>query len=298
MDILNPVGSRNPNQTSGEGEREDEIVELKSKSYVEGAQSIPLPSKGVFYTWDPKLIGIETLKVRELNYSDEDILTTKSYLEDGSVFLELLKNVIIDENNFTANGLVPIDRDTILLWLRSTSFGNEFEAEVNCPNCSEKNKIVWNLSSFKIPEYSEEVLSVLKEKGEYSFRTPLRDLKVSITVPTIGRQKEYEKLLEAKKKNNKLKTDLYGMGSVMLIISSVEELETGKVLRRKSEIESYFAKINLPISDARYIRKQLEKISLVYDTKQSLTCTNCEYTQEGIEMPMLHPNFFWPDTGV
>lgn len=292
-DILNPIGPKNPNQINNEGSREE-----TTNNYVEGVNSIPLPSKGVFYTFDGRYKGLSSLKVRELNYTDEDILTTQSFLEDGSVFFELLKNVIIDENHFPASGLVPIDRDTILLWLRSTSFGNIFEAELNCPSCKFKNTISWDLSSLSIPEYDPEVLKMLEQDGEYTFETPLRDLKVSIAVPTIGKSKEFEKQLEAKKKNTGSKADLFGVGSVMLIITAVENKETGELMRRKSEIESYFNKINLPISEIRYIRKQLEKISLQYDTKKDCVCKNCDYTQEGIEMPMLHPNFFWPDSSL
>jgi hypothetical protein len=294
--MLNPVGPRNPNQINGEGGKVSE--EVKDETYIEGAEYIPLPSKGIFYTWDPALRNLEKLKVRQLNYTDEDILTTKSYLEDGSVFVELLKNVIVDENGFNANGLVPVDRDTILLWLRSTSFGNIFEADTKCPNCGTSQTITWDISSFKIPEYDPEVLDMVKEHGEYIFKTPMKELTVRITMPTIGKAKEYEKTLAVKKKNNNIKSDLFGVGSIMLIITGVDDLETGKTLRRLSEIETYFNKIKLPITDARFIRKQLEKLSLSYDTKQNITCTECEHVQEGVEMPMLHPNFFWPDASI
>lgn len=293
-DLLNPLGPKHPNQMSGEGGK----VSEEKNDYIEGSEYIPLPSKGVFYKFDQQYIGIEKLKIRQLNYTDEDILTTKSYLEDGTVFMELLKNVIVDENNFPASGLVPIDRDTILLWLRSTSFGNIFEADTSCPNCSEKQTVKWDISSFKIPEYSEEVYEAIKDTGEYTFKTPLKEVTVMITMPTIGRAKEFEKMLSVKKKNNNIKFDLFGVGSIMLIISGVLNNETGKVLRKSSEIENYFNKIKLPITDARYIRKQLEKISLTYDTKVDVTCNNCGHIQEDVEMPMLHPNFFWPDSGI
>ena len=291
--FLNPVGPKHPSQMSGEGGKTSD----EKETYIEGAEYIPLPSKGVFYTWDPKYQNLDKLKVRQLNYIDEDILTTKSYLEDGSVFLELLKSVIVDENGFTASGLIPVDRDTILLWLRSTSFGNIFAAETSCPNCKAKCSIEWDISTFKLPEYEEEVYEMIKENGEYIFETPIKNLKVRITVPTIGKSKEYEKSLALKKKNMNIKSDIFGTGSILLIVSGVDN-EEGKTLRKRSEIESYFNKIKLPISDARFIRKQLEKISLSYDTKIDVTCKSCDYTQEGVEMPMLHPNFFWSDAGV
>jgi hypothetical protein len=292
MDILNPVGPRHPNQIGGEGSKVSE--EQQPEVYIEGAEYIPLPSKGVFYTFDPRYKGMEKLMVRQLNYTDEDILTTKSYLEDGSVFNELLKNVIVDPNGFPSGGLSPIDRDTILLWLRSTSFGNDFEAETSCPKCGHKHSVKWDISKLSIPEYDPEILAELQEFGEITIETPLKNLRVKIAQPSIGKSKEFEKQLAAKKNAQKTKTDLFGTGSIMLIVNGVEVED--KIIRKKNEIENYFNKIKLPLADARYIRKSFEKISLRYDTAQDITCANCEYVQEGVEMPMLHPNFFWPDT--
>ena len=63
-------------------------------------------------------------------------------------------------------------------------------------------------------------------------------------------------------------------------------------------MEAHLSKINFPISDARYIRKEAEKINLKYNTAKTVTCTACNRTTEGVEMPIIHPNFFWPDYGV
>jgi hypothetical protein len=286
-DILNQTSPLNPRQLSGEGSKEDEKIE----NYIEGSEYIPLPSKGVFYTWAPEFVGLEKLRVRQLNYTDEDILTTRSYLEDGSVFFELLKNVIVDKNGFPSNGLVPVDRDTILLWLRSTAFGNIFSAKRPCPKCQHENSVEWDISKFEIPEYNPEVLEELRKYGELTITTPRAKHIIKISVPSIGKTKEYEKSLEVKKKNLKIKSDLFGTGSLMLVVSGVES--DGKVLRTKSEIESFFNKVNLTISDARYIKSKVELINLQYDTKQDIKCESCEYVQEGVEMPIMHPNFFW-----
>lgn len=289
--LLNPVGARNPAQVIGEGVREDD-VEMEKREYIEGSESIYLPSKGVFYSHlRPEYKDLEKLRIRQLNYTDEDILTTKSYLEDGSVFFELLKNVIVDDNMFPSSGLVPVDRDTILLWLRSTSFGNSFEITMPCPSCTAVNTMTWDLSKLVIPEYEPDIYKELQVSGELTIITPLSDIKVKIAVPSIGKTREFEKSLLAKKKNQHIKSDLFGTGSLMIIVTGVEV--DGKIIRRSSEIDSYFKKISLPLSDARYIRKQFEKINLHYETKQTLECKNCDYVQEGIEMPIMHQNFLW-----
>lgn len=297
-DFLSPVAPRNPAQmihgdASKVNMQQIEQTQEETK-YIEGAELIPLPSKGVFYKYDQRYNNLEFLQVRQLNYTDEDILTTKSYFDNGTLFNELLKNVIVDANGFKANGLVPVDRETILLWLRSTAFGNEFEIEFKCSNCSHGYPVKWDLGSLSIPTYPDEIYEELKEYGEYKIETPIKQVKVRITVPTIGKSLEAEKMLQQKKLSTKSTNDFFGTGSLRLIVSGIE-LENNKVIRKGDEIMNYFTKVNLPISDARYIRKMAEKISLKYDTKQNIVCPNCAHPEEGIELPIIHPQFFWPD---
>lgn len=297
--LLNPVGPRHPNQFITDANGVSEESQLNQDKYIEGSELIPLPSKGVFYTFDKRYINLTALRVRQLDYTDEDILTTRSFIEDGSVFFELLKNVIVDGNDFPASGLVPVDRDTILYWLRSTAFGNNFSAAFKCPKCGTLNDVEWDLAALDVPKYAPEVLEeLIANAGELTVTTPLKKVKVKISIPNLGKSKETEKALLVKKENSKGKKDFYGTGSLMLVISGVEV--DGRVIRRKSEIESYFNQIKLPISDARYIRQEAEKINLKYDTKKSFACINenCNHVEEGVELPILHSNFFWPDAGI
>ena len=299
LDELSPVSPRNKkNIIQEETKSSPETIEKISGPYVEGAANIPLPSRGIFYSWNKLFFKLDSLSVRQLNYTDEDILTTKSYLDDGSVFTELLKNTILTED-FPATGLIPVDRDTILLWLRSTAFGNTFNVEAKCPidTCGHKNMMTWDLGKLEIPAFDEEVYKNLEENaGEYEIITPLKQVKLKLTVPSIGKSREFEKTLALKKKNLNSKNDFYGTGSLSLIVSAVFNEETQSWLRGSTEIQNYFTKINLPLSDSRYIRKELEKINLSYETKKDCTCEACGYVQEGVVMPMLHPNFLWVES--
>lgn len=288
-DLLNPVAPRNPAQQFSNSE--DEVPKT---ILPEGTESIPLPSRGVFYSWDSRYWNMETLACRKLNYADEDILTTRQYFENGTIFNELLKSVIVDNNKFPSTGLVPIDRDTILIWLRSTSFGSLFEIEHTCPECQTPVPISWDLSKLEIPEYPIEVYEELKQNGELSIKTPLKEIKVRIVVPTIGKSIEAEKRAAAKKTAQKTTTDFLGTASLLLILSGIEI--NGRVERDKNKMDAYLREVNLPISDARYIRKKAEELNLKYNTKQTIVCKNCNHIMEDVEMPIAHRNFFWSDT--
>lgn len=291
-DLLNPLHPTNPNQQIQEANKKT----TKTKDYFENTGMIPLPSKGVFYIGDYK--NLETLKVRPLDYTDEDILTTESYFTSGKLFDELLANVIIDENGFDAKSLVPIDRDTILIWLRATAFGKDFIVEYKCPECGAKDELKWDLSALEFPEYSEEVFKQLSEEGCVMITTPLTDTKVKISVPSIATSNSISKSYAEKKKNEKSSRDFYATGTLLSVVQGVMiDEEKQEWTYSRMNIDAYFRKIKLPLADSRYILKESGKLNLKYDTQKVHICKNkeCNHITEGVELPMLHKNFFWPE---
>jgi len=272
----------------------------EENEYYEGSEYVYLPSRGVFY--NNEFRGLEKIKVRPLDYTDEDILTTRSYYEDGSIFTELLKNTIIDVNKFKPSNLVAVDRDTILLWLRSTSFGNKFEVEYNCPSCkfgdgkkSGPALLIWKIDELEIPAYSDEVHEELMKDGCITISTPIKKVKVKITSPSIAIQTQLEKRFQLKKQNEKIKKDFFATTTLLSIVQGVEVSENVWKYG-KDEIDAYFKKVKLPISDSRHILFEARKLNLKYNTEQNFVCPDCGYIEEGVEMPILHKNFFWPES--
>ena len=292
MDIISPVGPRNPNSHISD-KNKTAPVEEKKMEYEEGSQEIPLPSKGVFYM--PPNFCKESIWVRPMDFRDEDILTTQKYIEEGTVFDKIV-TAVIQEPNITANKLVPIDRDTILIWLRSNALGKDMTIEYKCtnPTCSnQKNIATWDLSEIEIPEYDPEVLKQLKENGEYKIITPQKEAVVYIKIPLIEESNDTQKKYLRKKEAEKLDYDSFATAALSLMVSGVEV--NGKIIRNKKEILSYFEKIKLPLADSRWIKSEAKKISLKYDTKKDLVCKNCGNVQEGVELPIVHQNFLWTD---
>ena len=296
-DLLNPLNPRNPSQQVSEGGKKGK---KKDEKYHENREGIFLPSRGVFYLGENK--GREYLNVRPLNYTDEDILTTESFYTNGTVLNELLSNVILDD--FEAKDLVPIDRDTILIWLRSTAFGNQFEIEMKCPACGggagikgEKKPGVlkWDLSTLEVPEYPEEILTQLINEGCVTIVTPLNQIKVKVSIPSIGRTMAFDKSYKQKKKNENTQKDFFATTSLLSVVQGVE-YEEGKWHYSSMDIDAYFRKINLPISESRYIIKKASELGLRYNTAKNFVCKDCGHITEGVEMPILHKNFFWPES--
>lgn len=291
-DLLNPVGGKHVNSLTGDNAAKNNPEQM-DQTFEEGVIEIPLPSKGLFY--GPPFRMKETVNVIHLDWRAEDILTTKEFINDGSVF-DRVVSFVIQDKGLTAKHLVPIDRDTILMWLRSTSMGNIMSIDYKCPKCSEDNKAEWDMTKFEIPSYPAEIEAQLAEKGEIEIVTPLSELKVFVKLPNIGESKDTEKRLLKKKSDKKVENDFIGTGSLMLIVAGIETKE-GKIIRNKTEIENYFNKIKLPLGDSRYIRNKAAELNLQYDTKKDFSCSNpkCDHVREGVEMPIVHPNFLWTD---
>jgi hypothetical protein len=284
---MGTTGSNIPNQSTADYE----------------AEYVPLPSQGIYYKGKYK--GLDKLKVRKLNWTDEDILTTKSYYDNGILFEEILKNTIIDENGFQAEDLVPIDRDTIIWWLRIGAFGTEYSIPYTCTNdkCKNKSKAIWNLADFETPDINTEYESEILETGGILLTLPISLLKCKITVPSIGKETKIQKFLAKRKENiskksNKVITKDFAItGRLLASVEEVYDLD-GTKHTGSDDILTWlnqgFSGKPLPIVDSRYIIKKLKEISLKVDTSKDIDCEKCDHVEEGVEMPM-SIYFFWPE---
>jgi len=86
---------------------------------------VPLPSQGLFYTNKKK-----SLKVGYLTAQDENILL--SNVGNSNLVMTLLKNKIY-EPDFNVNELLDGDAEAILIFLRNTAFGSNYEFNLKDP---------------------------------------------------------------------------------------------------------------------------------------------------------------------
>jgi len=267
------------------------------------AEYVPLPSEGRYYKGQYK--GMDKLKVRKLNWTDEDILTTKSYYDNGTLFDELLKKTIVDSNGFQAEDLVPIDRDTIIWWLRIGAFGVDYTLPIPCTNPGCKNKIstTWNLADFDMPELPDEYKQEVYDTGGLVITLPASKLKCKITVATVGKEIKVNKFLKKRKENLAKNPKMITTNDFIMTGRLLASIEIGYGVNGEENkgIDGVLSWLNtgyngkpLPILDSRYIVKKLSEITLKVDTRKDVVCGKCEHTQEGVAMPMTI-YFLWPE---
>ena len=94
---------------------------------------VPLPSQGLFYKNKKK-----SLKVGYLTAQDENILLSTN--GNKNIITTLLKNKIY-EPDFNINELLDGDAEAILIFLRNTAFGSDYNFKLKDPKTGNVKKI-------------------------------------------------------------------------------------------------------------------------------------------------------------
>jgi hypothetical protein len=125
---------------------------------------IKLPSKGVHYKHK-----IGEVEIEYMTSKDEDLITTPSLIESGRVN-DLLLNRKIKTQGIVASELLPGDKNAILLFLRISSYGNDYGVNVYDPRTGVPFETVVNLSQLQYKEVTE----TPDENGYFSVELPMR----------------------------------------------------------------------------------------------------------------------------
>ena len=235
---------------------------------------VELPSRGIYYTSKRK-----SVRVAYLTATDENILSSPSFLNTNTVIPELLKRKILDRD-FPIDEIVEEDRQAILIFLRNTSFGSEyvltsFDSKTNQEFTTNVNLEVLKLKDFNLTENSE---------GEYSYY--LEKSKVDVTFKFLTRKQEDE--------IDKIKDNWNGNGVAPIVTKQLEMMiKSFNGVRDALKIRNFVEM--MPIRDSQEFRK------FVQDNKPGLDLTQTVTTPSGDEIQVnigFGVEFFRPFYGV
>jgi hypothetical protein len=215
---------------------------------------IKLPSKGIFYK--PKK---ESLKVGYLTAADENLLVSQNIPKDGLI-LTLLKNKIY-EPGFDVSQLIDVDVQSILLFLRNTSFGNEYVYRLTDPATQK---------TFDATVAVDEINFInkdIKPNDEGFFET---------TLPKSG-NKILCKLLSIKE-TNEIEDFVKSYPSNMISPTITKRLEKQIVEidgnRDMSQISKFITQ--MPIADSKYVRQFLKNVEPQIDLSKTVIAPSGE----------------------
>lgn len=244
---------------------------------------VPLPSGGVTYPPESSLHGKETIEVRAMTAREEDILTSRALIKKGTVITELIKSCLVDKSIDVSN-MLSGDRNALMVALRITGYGAEYNVEVDCPSCQAKTKQSFNLSELPIKPLEIQPVTV----GQNCFETVLPVTKKTVRYKFLTGADEEEILLiqERKKKAGGMSDNLVTTRLQFSLIAVDGKTD-------KNLINSFIR--NIPARDSLALRKVIDQNEPGIDMKAYMECTQCSESNE-VRIP-LGASFFWPDAG-
>jgi hypothetical protein len=202
-------------------------------------EMVELPSKGDFY-----VDKLDKVKIEYLTSRDEDILTTPSLIEDGTI-MDVLFERKIKTPNVNASNLLSGDRNAISLFLRASSYGYDYEVQVTDPRSGKPFNTVVDLGKLKYKEGLEQPDS----NQEFSVDLPMRKKTIKFKLLTSGEEKYIYDNAEARKDAYNLETTEY---NTLKLIGHVTEVNGN---RDKLYIQKFIDV--MPALDALTIRRKV-----------------------------------------
>lgn len=251
-------------------------------NYEVPVESIPLPSFGVTYPPGSVLHAKDSIEIRAMTAREEDILTSRALIKNGTVITQLLQNCITTPG-VNADAMLSGDRNAVMIALRITGYGSGYNVDVQCPNCGEKSKQEFNLSDLRVKNLDIQPVSL--GSNEFEFKLPMTNKRVRFRFMTGRDEQEIMKLQERLKKT--------GMAGNKLITQRLQYAITSvDGITDQSKIQMFVQ--NMPAGDSLALRKYMDEHEPGIDMTATMDCPHCNEVSE-VKLPM-GSSFFWPDT--
>ncbi len=246
--------------------------------YVRPTEFVDLPTKGRFYPEGSPVRGKERLEINYMTAKEEDILTSRSLLQNGLAMDRLISSVLVDKS-IDVSDLYVADKNAIMIAARITGFGADYETKMSCPACSKVSKYAFDLNECK-PHYGSEDLE-LSSDGRFKVELPVTKVTAEVKILNAKEEEYLTKLAANKAKKNLPETSL--TDQLKAIVISLNNETDRSTIGRFIDI--------MPARDSRFLRKEYAKAAPGVEMKNHFVCSSCGHEQE-VEIP-LTVDFFW-----
>ena len=244
-------------------------------------EEFDLPSKGLLYPKDNPL-SAGKLELKYMTAKEEDILTSPNLIKKGIVLDTLMKSLIVSPINY--DDLSVGDKNGLMVACRLLSYGKDYEVEITCPDCGNKEKLNIDLSLIEPKEIND---SDYKNGNNFSFELP--NSKRMVEFQLLNHKSESD--ITAELKGLKKIENRTGISQEMTtrlkhIITSVDGDSNKGAIRS-------FVDTELLALDSRALRAEIDRLQPDVDLSFAFNCSNCGYEDVDMEIP-LTAGFFWP----
>ena len=248
--------------------------------FVTPTEFVELPSKGRYPTGHP-LCGQDTIEIRYMTAKDEDLLTNRSLLRKGVAIDRVIDNLIKD-NSVKGESLYIGDRNAILIYARSSAYGNIYKTKVACPSCGDTSKQNFDLKEHETYHGDEYEGFGIQGTENVTFKTTLPLSKIVAEIrPLLGAD---ENQMVKKNKGSKALDNLITNQMRQFVISFNEHSDRSVV---NHVID------NMTAMDSKHLRNVFKAISPDLQIKDLFECPSCGHEEE-MTVPF-GADFFWPN---
>jgi len=239
---------------------------------VVGWDTVTLPSKGMFYG-----NGISEIKVEYLTAKDEDLLTTPALLENGTVLDVLLRKKI--KTPIDIDSMLTGDKNAVLLFLRASSYGHNYEVNVTNPFTGKQFKSEIDLRKLNYKEISEQP----DASGLFTVKIPMRKKMVKFKLLTHKEERTLTKQAEMIKESY---GNVYAEIGTLRLKSAIKQIDD----RTDTDYIHRFVDA-MPAGDALAIRKKYSEVEPDVDMEYDFMTPDGKPFRSTIVMGV---DFFFP----
>ena len=242
-------------------------------------EEIELPSQGRYY---PEGHALSTGKItlRYPTAKDEDILTSKNFIQKGTVVDIFLQALVVDKR-INLDDMLLGDKNALVIASRIMAYGKEYPVEISCISCRASNNVVIDISELQ-PKEIEEFEKI--SGNEFEITLPASKANVRFKVLSQRDDKEVDAILKQSKKSIGMQTSPEITTRLRVAILSVNANEDRMEIKR-------FVDTMLTL-DSKALRDELARVSPDIEMYFQFQCEDCGH-EERMNMP-LGINFFWP----
>jgi len=271
--VNNGGGSSNEDDEFKEYKRKKAIEDLSQPQMNQSFDVIPLPSGGKLYG-----LGKSSVKVAYMTTADENILSSPNLVNSGD-FLEILINRKLLEPKLRYKDLLMGDRNAIMIWLRSTAYGEMYPVTVYDDNGVAVDSEV-DLSELKINKLNAEPDS----DGLFECVLPVSKDVVKFRLLTIGDIELLTQVMEERK------DEFINTESTLLLESQIVSIN-GE--HSRTFIEGYIEEMR--VMDSRRLREVISSVDCGVDLSVEIALPDGGILNTFLP---LTSRFFWPDYDI
>jgi len=245
-------------------------------------ESIPLPSNGIIYDPDSLLYNCQQLKIKAMTAREEDILSSQAFIKDGTAITKTIQSCL-EEKSINVDDLIIGDRNALMISIRITGYGSDYNLLHSCRQCGSENKVCVKLNELSIKRLAEKPV----EEGKNMFEFALPVTRKKVLFKFINGHDEREQNI------SRVRLEKAGIVKDNTVTSFLESTIV-KVddITDKNKIRHFIE--NMPALDSRKLRLHILKSEPGIDMDWQYNCQSCLSLNEfGIPITS---EFFWPST--